>query len=65
MLLRDAVRRGRDTRIGLEDTLVGPDERAGSGQRGARARRPRVGSWHRVGHRVNPLGAVRLLVRSI
>jgi uncharacterized protein (DUF849 family) len=26
VLLRDAVRRGLDTRIGLEDTLVGPDD---------------------------------------
>jgi uncharacterized protein (DUF849 family) len=26
LLLRDAVRRGLDTRIGLEDTLVGPDD---------------------------------------
>ena len=25
VLLRDALRRGLDTRIGLEDTLVGPD----------------------------------------
>jgi len=25
VLLRDAIRRGLDTRIGLEDTLVGPD----------------------------------------
>lgn len=31
VLLRDAVRRGLDTRIGLEDTLVGPDDERAAG----------------------------------
>jgi len=31
VLLRDAVRRGLDTRIGLEDTLVGPDDQRTAG----------------------------------
>jgi uncharacterized protein (DUF849 family) len=40
VLLRDAIRRGLDTRIGLEDTLVGPDgERAAADEALVRAAR--------------------------
>src|SRR3712207_5367003 len=41
VLLIDAVRKGLDTRISLEDTPYGPND----GQRGTRPRRPRVGLW--------------------
>jgi uncharacterized protein (DUF849 family) len=51
-LLANEIRRNLDTRIGLEDTLHGPTgERTSGNDAFVRPRRPRAGSWHRLGAR--------------